>query len=241
MTPVEAFAIATGVVTFAGIVRGFSGFGAGLVMAPALSVLFGPAAAIAGISLIDLPAVLYFLPEAWRHGEWRSVIPLGIAGVSTVPVGAWLLVHMDQELLRRTIGLVVLGFVVVLALGWRYRGVVSLPLTLGVGVTSGLLGGAMGIPGPPTILFYLSGPAHAWTARASIMGYFVFTSAMVLAVYTFHGLYTEAVLWRSAGLIPAYVGGVWLGNRLFGKVSEVAFRRVALVLLVTVAITALLT
>ncbi len=241
MTPVQAFAIALGVVTVAGIVRGFSGFGAGLIMAPALSLLFGPAAAIASISLIDLPAVLYFLPEARRHGEWRSVVPLGLAGVCTVPVGAWMLVHLDQEMVRRGIGFVVLGFVVVLALGWRYRGVVGLPLTLAVGVTSGLLGGAAGIPGPPIILFYLSGPAHARAARASIMGLFVFTSAMGLAAYAFYGLYTEAVLWRTAGLVPAYLGGVWLGSRLFGRVSEVAFRRVALVVLTSIALAALFT
>jgi len=58
-------------------------------MSPALSLLFSPPAAIASMSLIELPALLYLLPQAWRHGEWRSVVPLGLAGVSTVPVGSW--------------------------------------------------------------------------------------------------------------------------------------------------------
>lgn len=71
MTPALAFAVAVSVVAVAGFVRGFSGFGSALIMSPALSLLFGPPAAIASMSLIDLPAVLYLLPQAWRHGEWQ--------------------------------------------------------------------------------------------------------------------------------------------------------------------------
>jgi len=228
--------VAVAVVAAAGVVRGFSGFGSALIMSPALSLLFGPPAAIATMTLIEVPTLVQLLPDAWRHGDRRSVVPLGLAAVTMVPVGAWLLVHVDELLMQRAIGLLVLGFTAVLSIGWRYRGRVPLPLTLGVGASSGLLSGAMGIAGPPIILFYLSGPANAAVARGSMIGFFAFTTATALFTYGWYGLYTGEVLWRAAGLLPAFVGGIWLGRRLFGRVSEVAFRRAALALLAIIGI-----
>jgi uncharacterized membrane protein YfcA len=224
-------AVAAIVVAVAGIVRGFSGFGSAMIMAPALSLLFGPSAAIATMTLMEVPTLVQLLPDAWRHGDRRSVVTLGLAAMTMVPVGAWLLVHLDELVMRRAIGLLVLGFAAVLGLGWRYRGTLPLPVTLGVGASSGLLSGAMGTPGPPIIFFYLSGPANPTVARGSMIGFFAFTTTTALITYGSYGLYTEDVLWRAAGLLPAFASGIWLGRRLFGKVSEVAFRRATLALL----------
>jgi len=159
--------------------------------------------------------------------------------VVAVPVGAWLLVNLDPSVMNRVIGVVVLCFAGALEAGWRYRGSGSLALQTGVGAASGFLGGAIGIPGPPVILFYLSGPAGARTARASIMGFFMFTTGMTLGTYYVPGLYTATVVSSAVVLVPAYVLGVWAGSRLFGSVSERAFRVVALLLLVTIGFTAL--
>jgi uncharacterized protein len=229
-------AIAAGVAALAGVVRGFSGFGSALIMSPALSLLFGPPAAIATMTLMEVPTLLQLIPDAWRHGDRRSIIPLGLAAVTMVPAGAWLLVHLDELVMRRAIGVLVLGFAAVLGTGWRYRAKVPLSLTLGIGASSGLLSGAMGTPGPPIILFYLSGPADASVARGSMIGFFAFTTMTALVTYGWYGLYTEDVLWRAAILLPAFAGGIWLGRQLFGHASEVAFRRTALILLACIGI-----
>ena len=67
-------AIAAVIVAVAGIVRGFSGFGSALVMSPALSLLFGPPAAIATMTLMEVPTLVQLLPDAWRHGDRRSFV-----------------------------------------------------------------------------------------------------------------------------------------------------------------------
>ncbi len=59
-------------VVVAGLVRGFTGFGAGLVLAPALSVLIGPARAIPVLVLLDAAAGLLLLPSAARLTPYRS-------------------------------------------------------------------------------------------------------------------------------------------------------------------------
>ena len=224
-------AIAAVIVAVAGIVRGFSGFGSALVMSPALSLLFGPPAAIATMTLMEVPTLVQLLPDAWRHGDRRSFVPLGLAAVIMVPVGAWLLVHLDELVMRRAIGLLVLGFTAVLGTGWRYRGTVPLPLTLGVGASGDLLGGAMGIAGPPIILFYMSGPASARVARGSMIGFFAFTTVTALFTYGWYGpLYrgravagggaVASVRWRNLAGPPA----VWprLGSRVSSSCAGTA-------------------
>src|SRR5215217_389425 len=48
-----------------------------------------------------------------------------------------------------------------MASGWRYRGTPRLPITLGVGLFSGISAGAVLIAGPPVILYWLSGGSSA--------------------------------------------------------------------------------
>ena len=69
-----------------------------------------------------------------------------------------------------------------------------------------------------------------------MIGFFAFTTTTALFTYGWHGLYTEDVLWRAAGLLPVFAIGIWLGRRLFGRVSEVAFRRATLALLALIGI-----
>lgn len=227
-------------VALAGVVRGFTGFGAAMIMAPALSLLYSPASAIATMTLIEVPAVLQLLPQALRHGDWRTAAPLGAAAVVTVPLGAWVLVAADPDVMRRAIGLLVLAFVAALATGWRYRGAAGLPVVLGIGAGSGFLGGATSMAGPPVILFYLAGPARADAARASIMGFFVFVVAVAIVTYGLHGLYTQSVLVRAGLLAPVYIAAIWLGSRLFAGAHERLYRRIALVVLAGIAAAALL-
>ena len=73
------------------------------------------------------------------------------------------------------------------------------------------------------------------------MSFFLFTGATTMLTYGFNGLYTRDVLVLAASLLPAYLGGVWLGNRLFGHVSEVTFRRASLIVLAGIGIAALVT
>ncbi len=58
---------------------------------------------------------------------------MGLISIVTVPVGAWLLVTVDAELMRRVIAGVVIVFTLVLLAGWRYRGPRTTATHAGVG------------------------------------------------------------------------------------------------------------
>ena len=145
----------------AGFSRGFSGFGAALIAMPVLAILYGPVEGVVIMTLLEVPAMALLLPSVARNADWRAIMPLGIASLITIPLGAWFLVWLDTESLQRAIGVLVLVFAFLLATGWQYKRPPTLPVLLGVGGLSGVIGGAANMSGPLVVVFLLAGSNSA--------------------------------------------------------------------------------
>ncbi len=145
--------VAMAVAALAGLVRGFSGFGGAMIYMPLVAAIYDPRIAAVTILLVDFVCSSPFaLPET-RRCNWREVVPISIAMAAGVPFGTWALITLDPIVLRWCIAIVVLGLLPPLMFGWRYRAEPSLPVTIGVGLFSGVSAGAVQIAGPPVILY----------------------------------------------------------------------------------------
>src|SRR5260221_9509590 len=82
-----SFLIAASVACIAGMVRGFAGFGAAMVMTPVFSALYGPAVGIALCLLMEIVVVLPLLPRVVGLVDWRRIGLLMAAAVVGVPLG----------------------------------------------------------------------------------------------------------------------------------------------------------
>ena len=230
---------AAGFMALGGLLRGFLGFGGSMGAVPGLSLLYGPVGAVSIVLLADIGAVLQLLRTAIRQSERRVVVPLALASVITTPFGAWLLINLDPSVMRRAIAVTVLGFVVVLAAGWRYRRPPSVPLTVGVGAVGGVLSGGAGMGAPPTVLFLLSGPHGHAAVRANLIGYLAIANMTALATLGLSGALTPDILWRAVILAPPYLAAIWLGGKLFRFASDGLFRRAALGVIALIGLFAL--
>ncbi len=229
-----------GIVIAAGLVRGFAGFGAAMIIMPGLSLFYRPIDALAILTVIDIPATLQLLPDAVRHARWRQVAALASGATVAIPLGLWIMVSVDRDVMRRLIAVMVLIYVAILALGWRYRKPPSTALTFGVGAASGFLGGSTGMGGPPIIVFLMSGSNQASVIRGSILAYFAVTTVIYLAIFGWrHDLLTPQMWWHALILAPIYVGSTWLGSRLFRQASEPIYRWVTLIFLTCLALVVL--
>src|SRR5690606_7759097 len=170
-----------------GVVRGFAGFGSAMIITPALSAIYGPAAAVPIGLLMELLLTAPLMPGAAPLVEWRRIATLTIAAVMTVPVGASLLLSLDAEVMRWAISIVVLASVAMLSFGWRYPGGAKPLATLAAGASSGLLNGASGMGGPPVIFYYLSGPDEAPRVRASFIVYFALIDILAITALWWGG------------------------------------------------------
>lgn len=234
-----AVAVAVVAAVLAGLVRGFSGFGSALVLAPSLSAVYGPVVAVPVSLLLELALAVPFVPPAARLVDWSRIGVLAAAALVTVPVGAWLLATVSPELVRWTISAVVLSFVAILGLGWRYRGRPTVVTTASAGAVSGVLNGVAGLAGPPVIFYYLAGPDPAPRMRASFIVFFAWVDALAMAGFALTGTLTTDVAALALLLAIPYLAAAGAGARLFGRASEAFYRRLALVVLAAVAVVSL--
>ena len=236
----QDLAIAAGLALLAGLVRGFTGFGSGMVMAPVFAVLFGPVEMVGVISLMELPVTAQLLPAALRGVDWRFIAPLAASAAIFLPVGTWVLASADPELLARVVAGVVVVFALFLATGWRYRGPRPLAATLGVGAISGLMMSTTSLANPPVLLYMLSGHDRAARHRANAIVYLGIMVVLLLAVFWFAGLLGPATLWRAVLIAPPFMAATWLGSHLFRRADESIYRPAALVILLAIGLYGLL-
>jgi uncharacterized membrane protein YfcA len=230
------FLIALAVVAVAGFMRGYLGVGSGMLMAPVFAIIFGSRDTVAMIIMMDLVVTAQMLPSVYRKIEWRIIAPMGAAAAFCMPFGSWLLVSLDPDLMARGIALVVLVFVVLMMFDWRYAGEKRLLSIFLVGAMSGVLVTATSLGNPPVILYLLSSRDSSATSRANFTGYFAITLVVALTLMVSTGLVTLTAVLHAAVLLPVYMLSAWIGGRYFHKSSEKRYRRVALGLLLCVAV-----
>jgi uncharacterized protein len=235
-----SFLLAAAVAAVAGMVRGFAGFGAAMIMTPVFSALHGPAVGISLCMLLEIAVVLPLLPRVVRYVDWRRIGLLLLAAAVGAPLGSLVLTAVAPEPMRWMISAIVLTAVALLASGWRFAGTPRPATTLAAGGLSGFLNGLSGMAGPPIAFYYLAGNETVERVRANLTTYFVFVDLIALSVF----LARDLVRWDTGVLAlclaPAVIAGGLLGARLFPLASEVFYRRLALCLLVSVAIGSLI-
>ena len=223
-------------VLIAGVLRGFSGFGAGMILVPSLSLLYNPMVAVVSVVLLETIPAIQLLPNVISKCHWRSVIPMSLASTVAIPMGSLILVNADVDVMRISISILVLLCVFILAIGWHYKGGYTVKASTMTGVASGLISGATSLGGLPVILYYLSGSQETKVTRASIVVFLVITVFVSLVTYIAHGIITSEILLRTALLAPFFIIAIWIGGSLFGKASEELFRMVTLSLLGSVGL-----
>ncbi len=212
----------------AGVMRGYSGFGTAVILAPVYSLLWGPRAGVPVMLLMELLVSVQLLPGAIKDADRRVVLPLGGAAAIATPFGAWILLTADGEALRRFIGGFVLVFGLLLMSGWRYHGSRPLPLNIAVGTLAGLLKGSTGMSGPPVILYLLAGLEEAKRHRANLILFFATIAIVSVIPPLVGGLIDLAVLLRLAVLLPVMAVSVPVGTRLFRVVPDRLYRPFAM-------------
>ncbi|ADZ69344.1 sulfite exporter TauE/SafE family protein [Polymorphum gilvum] len=230
-------AIAT--LTLAGLVRGFAGFGAGMIYMPVAASLMPPPIAAASFLVLDSVVALPLVVRAARICDWKTVTPTVVGAVLFVHAGAWLLANTDVLLLRWTISALVIALLALLVSGWRYHGTPTRPVSFGVGAVAGVLGGVSQVSGPPVVAFWLSGTQSPAIVRANLIMFFALASLGSYVAYWLAGFFTLDVLRLIALGFPAYALAIFLGSRGFGKANPALYRVIAYTLIAVAALTSL--
>jgi uncharacterized protein len=222
---------AVGIVTFAGLLRGVTGFGGAMMITPLLSVLIGPVAAVVIALILESAAAIVMFPDAIPKARWRILFYLILPAIFTVPLGGYLLLNLDPALARKIIALVVIVCSSALLFGIRYSGEPRPATSLALGSIVGALLGATSVGAPPVILYLLSGPDPAVITRANLSIFVTAISVIGLVMLSAAGAITVKLAVSAALLAIPFLLATWLGGKMFVRLNDTAARRIALLLM----------
>lgn len=195
-----------------------------------------PVEVVPCVMVLQVVAGVQLLGRTWRDVDWTAVRPLLVAALLATPLGTIALDGIPADPMRALIGVTVLAAVAALGAGVRVQREPTLVTRLGIGALSGLLNGSTAMSGPPVILYFLATKRSAASSRASLLTYFFLLSVAGALSVAVAGLVTRRTMVLAALMFPALTIGNALGDRLFARAPSELYRRVAIVVLLALAV-----
>ncbi len=210
------------------------GFGMAIVAAPII-FLFEPRFVPGTITYMGL---LLALTNTYQYRRSISYRGLGAAFAGRVPgtfVAGWLLIVMSSAQIA-----IVLGVGVLLAVVVSLSKVNIQPTTKSLfwaGFASGVMGTSTSIGGPPMALVLQH--AEGSKLRANLSAYFLFSSALSLAVLTYTGHFSWWHMKYGTMMLPPSLFAIWFSFRIQHLIKAEWMRMAILVLCSVSGVTAL--
>ena len=220
------------VATFlAGLARGFSGFGSGLIYMPIASAALGPRVAVASLLVFDFLVTGIPVLRRIREIELHGLVPLAIGISLFTPVGGWLAAHGDPVMIRWCLSTVVFIAIALLTVGLKWHGRETLPITLAVGAVSGVLGGMAALSGIVVVIYWLARNVAPDELRRNMFTLMLLTVVVQAVTFALNGMLTQQVFVISVLMLLPYVAGTWIGSMVFPLASPQTFRKIVYVMI----------
>ncbi len=212
--------------------QGLAGFGYSLMSLPLLALFMPVRVVVPMLSLTSIFLNLIVFLNARKWADLRRILPLVLAGIVSIPGGVWILHHADEALLRVIIGVLVALSATLYLTGFRIRIRRETLAMIPTGLLSGLMNGVTTFSGPPVILFLANQNVEKQVFRANLALYFLLLNIAAVPAFAAGGFLTAETVMETALRFPAVMVGAMLGIRFAGRIDEVRFRRVSLIMLV---------
>lgn len=225
------------------VVRGMSGFGAGMIGVPLLAFLMPVHTAVSMFGLMVLFLFAFLSVRDWREVVRdelaRLIVPtlLGVAG------GVLLFSNLDNRLMLQLLG----GFLITYALYAMAVHYIGLPeftcsqrWAYPVGFTGGFIDTLFGGGGGTLVVIYLHlRRVGRVPFRATVAALWLAEMVARVLGYGAAGYYSVDTLLLCALLLPMMGAGTWVGERLGNRISQESFSKLMALLLLVAGVSLL--
>lgn len=193
-------------------IRSAFGFGEALVAVPLLSLMIPVEVAAPVAVLVSITVAAIVLVQDWRQVHVRSAGWLVLATLAGTPLGLLMLTFVVEPVVKGVLAVVIIGFSSYSLLSRKRAHLATDRFAWVFGFGAGILGGAYGMNGPPLVVY---GTLRHWTPqhfRATLQGYFLPASVVVMTGYLFSGLWTAEVTRYYLVALPVVAVAIFAGR-----------------------------
>ena len=159
-----------------------------------------------------------------KHVDWRLIVRLIVPVLVGIGLGAAFLAMVDDLMLRRTIGVIIL--VSLVAGFWKEKLRPHHPAAgAGYGGLAGFTTMVANAGGPPMNLYLLAAGYDKWRFLGTSAWFFFAVNLTKLPVSIGLGIVRAELAALAAALIPAVLLGTWIGRIVIKRIDQQAFER----------------
>ncbi len=216
-----------------GIVSGLTGFGTAITALGIWVYAIPPTDASSLAIVCSTVSQAQNLHLIWRTIDWKRVLVFVIPGLLGVPVGTLLLPQIDPRLFKLGLGAFLViypAYVLVrtsqIETAWGGRTADGV-----VGFVSGILGGLTGLSGVLPVVWT---DVRGWSKgqrRSVVQFYNMAILSFALVAHAVSGLLTRQVAMEVLVVLPATIGGAWLGASAYRRLADHGYQRAVMALL----------
>jgi uncharacterized membrane protein YfcA len=228
--------LASCAVLLAAFVRGVSGFGLALVLAPILLLILNSKSVVVINLILGVFSNFIVLTYGFRNVYLKGITPMAVSSLLGVPLGVWIITIIAPSTLKVLVGGVTIFFAIPLAIGFT-KALAKETVAGGIsGFLSGFIGTSTSLGGPPVVLFMHNQNWRKETIHSSLAAYFLFSSSCSLIGLSTSGFMDIQIAVFAASLLPALLVGIGVGMVAFRRINQSYFRVISLAIIIVAGI-----
>lgn len=221
---------------FAGFVQGMTGFGSALVAMPLLSLIMDIKFAVPLSALNSLVITSFLTLKLENHLDKKKLTPLCLATLPGIIVGVTLLKHVASETIALLLGLLIIFYSSFNLIYKQRPHQLNSHWSYVAGFCSGAIGSAFSAGGPPVIIYSTLTGWKKDEIKATLTGYFLFTSILTVAAHLLTKLTTTDTLIAFVLSAPFVLLGTIIGSYCYGFFKSDAYLKTVYTLLILMGI-----
>ena len=224
------------IVLFAGIVRGCIGFGFSAIVVASTSFWLPAVAVVNLVVLLEIAASVSMTTSVKDDVKPSILLPLSAGALATTFVGTWLLATLSSVQFQWIIGSYMLIIALLTLSRFEFKGEVSTPRIVGIGMIAGFFNGLAAVGGIAAAWGLVGSKQSVQVIRATLSMFFLFVEVLFLIGAYWNGLISAEILTTAALSTIPLVLGTWIGGRLFKQYSDETLKRFVLITLIALSL-----
>lgn len=224
------------IIVFAGIIRGYSGFGFAIIAIIGMNLFFEPQQSVVIVLALDLICSIGLWRKAVQQADFQILKSLIIGAAMGIPIGYSVLLLIPADVLKFLICLGILGLAMLLFSEVRLLKTDGGRAKIGYGVVSGICTSSASAGGPIVIYYMLSSQLSPHTQRATLILFFIISDLLACSALLMGGMVDTHILKTVLMLtLPALIA-VRIGQALFYRKPPQSLKSFALPVIIVVAV-----